>query len=140
MALTVNQLKDLGFKDSKKSTGFSKKFNTLVYPLNKTDYLYFGYDYIRKEPNYKIVWKSFLDLESNKRISYMITNIGATGFNEMKAFLRRAQMNANIKEDNKDTRKWEDGGQNYDTSEFFIKLQENGEEVEESDPVFIKIN
>lgn len=146
MALTVNQLKDLGFKDSKKSTGFSKKFNTLVYPLNKTDYLYFGYDYIRKEPNYKIVWKSFLDLETDKRISYMITNIGATGFNEMKAFLRRSHQNANYKP-SKDEVEYLDGkdeknlGNDGNTSTVFSNLQIYGvEDVEESDPVFIKIS
>lgn len=135
MALTIEQLKSLGFKDSKKSTAFSKKFNTLIYPLNKTDYLYFGYDDVRKEINNKIVWKSFLDLETNKRISYMITNIGVTGFNEMKAFLRRAHINANHKFEDNNPIEYQKG----DTTDFFINLQENGEEVEESDPVFIKI-
>lgn len=149
MSLTIEQLKDLGFKDSRKSTGFSRKFNTLIYPLNKTDYLYFGFDYSRKEINKKIVWKSFVNIDG-ERISYIITNLSNTGYNEMKAFLKREHMNSNYKP-TEEEQKFLDGemkddfnfilkhGGHQDTSEYFKKLQENGEDVEESDPVFIKI-
>lgn len=97
MALTITQLKDLGFKPTKKSSPFAKKYDTLIYSLNSTDYLYIGFDHFKKRINNKVIWKSFVEPETKNRIAYQITQIGETGFSEMKAFLERAKMNANYK-------------------------------------------
>lgn len=97
MALTIKQLESLGFKPTKKESPFKRKFDTLIYPLNETDYLYLGYNEFRKEINNKLVWKSFVEPGTKNRIAYVVTNIGSTGFTEMKTFLKRAKDNANYK-------------------------------------------
>ncbi len=97
MALTLKQLESLGFKPTKKESPFRRKFDTLIYPLNETDYLWLGYNEFKKEVNNKIIWKSFVEPDTKNRVAYQITNIGTTGFNEMKAFLKRAKENANYK-------------------------------------------
>lgn len=97
MALTLVQLQDLGFKPIKKSSPFRKKYDTLIYPLNDSDYLYVGYNEYKKEVNNKIIWKSFIEPDSGKRIAYIITQLGTTGYTEMKDFLKRAKANANYK-------------------------------------------
>jgi hypothetical protein len=102
MALTIVQLKDLGFKPTKKKSPFAKKYDTLIFTLNKTDYLELGYDSYRKEVNNKIVWKSFVDPYSNKRIRYIVTSLGNTGYTEMRDFLNREKDNANYKPSNEE--------------------------------------
>lgn len=97
MALTITQLKDLGFKPTKKSSPFAKKYDTLIYPLNETDYLYIGFDHFKKRVNNKVIWKSFIEPDSKSRIAYQLTEIGTTGYTEMKSFLERAKINANYK-------------------------------------------
>lgn len=97
MAITIQQLKDLGFKPFKKESPFKKKYDTLILSLNKTDYLYLGYNQYAKAINNKIIWKSFLQPETNERISYVVTKIGDTGYVEMKEFIERALINANYK-------------------------------------------
>lgn len=97
MSITLIQLKELGFKPAKKSSPFRRSYDTLIFKLNDTDYLYLGYDEYRREINKKIIWKSFVEPESSKRIAYMITKIGDTGYSEMKEFLNRAVVNANYK-------------------------------------------
>jgi len=97
MALTIQQLKELGFKPAKKESPFKKKYDTLILPLNKTDYLYLGWSVHSKQINNKVIWKSFLQVDDNQRISYVVTNIGDTGYSEMKEFIKRAIVNANYK-------------------------------------------
>ena len=62
MAITLKQIEDLGFKPTKKGGGLSKyrKYDTLVYPINKTDYLYIGYNPFKREINNKTIWKSIM--------------------------------------------------------------------------------
>lgn len=97
MALTIKQLQDLGFKPAKKSSPFAKKYDTLIYPLNESDYLYVGYNAFKKLVNNKTIWKSFVEPDTKKRIAYEIINIGDTGYSEMKSFLERSVINANYK-------------------------------------------
>lgn len=97
MSLTLIQLKSLGFKPAKKESPYKVKYDTLIYPLNETDYLFLGYNDMRKEVNNKLVWKSFIESNSKNRIAYVITNIGSTGYNEMKSFLKREKTNSNYK-------------------------------------------
>ena len=85
MSLTKEQLVSLGFVPGKKKTGFARQYDTLVFPLSKTDYLY-----INKNGSY--VWMCFVDMES-RRINYQVVNIGITGFHEMKTYLKRTKDN-----------------------------------------------
>lgn len=95
MAITLQQLKSLGFLPAKRSTLYKRKYDTLIFPLNKTDHLYLGYNQYTKEINYKSVWKSFRMPETGERITYQVINLGETGYDEMKEFLRISLQNAN---------------------------------------------
>ena len=97
MSITINQLKDLGFKPFKKKSPYSKSYDTLIYKLNNTDYLYLGYSTFKREVNNKLIWKSFVQPESKERIAYVVTKLGDTGYGEMKEFLERSVVNANYK-------------------------------------------
>lgn len=88
MSLTLLQLENLGFVPSKKKSPFAKKYDTLILPLNKTDYLYLGYNNITKGIDYKRIWKSFIDGEG-KRYSHQIIHIGETGFKELKEYIQK---------------------------------------------------
>lgn len=97
MSLTIKQLHELGFRPTKKSSPFAKKYDTLIFPLNDSDYLYLGYDNFKRSVNNKIIWKSFIEPDTKKRIAYQVIQIGDTGYTEMKAFLERSKINANYK-------------------------------------------
>lgn len=85
MSLTKEQLISLGFVPGKKKTGFAKTYDTLIYPLTKTDYLYIN-------KNASFVWMCFVNLEG-ERINYQVINIGITGFFEMQSYLLRTKEN-----------------------------------------------
>jgi len=87
MALTTQQMISLGFKPSKRSSMYDKKYDTLIYPINETDFLYIGYNEYTKRINNKILWKSFKQVDSGERITYPVTHLGDTGFSELKDFL-----------------------------------------------------
>lgn len=91
MALTTQQLISLGFKPSKRSSLYNRKYDTLIYPINETDFIYTGYNPYSKKINNKILWKSFKQLDSGERITYPIINLGDTGFNELKRFIERCE-------------------------------------------------
>lgn len=91
MSLTRDQLISLGFKPGKKKTGFARQYDTLVFPLNKSDYLY-----INKNGN--MVWMCFTDLHKH-RINYQVINIGITGYHEMAEYLQRTIRNYQHKEE-----------------------------------------
>jgi len=95
MAVTLEQLKDLGFKPSKRSSLYNKKYDTLIYPLNETDFIYLGYNQYTKSINNKVLWKSFKSKETGERITYPVIHLGDTGFNEVKDFLKRSDSVAN---------------------------------------------
>lgn len=94
MALTIGQIKDLGFKPAKRGGGLSKhrKYDTLVYTLNKTDFLYIGYNQYSKSINNKTIWKSFKHPETNDRITYKVIDIGDTSYTELKDYLDRCDI------------------------------------------------
>lgn len=99
MAITLHQLKSLGFLPAKRSSIYNRKYDTLIFPLNKTDHLYLGYNQYNKEINNKSIWKSFKHPETNERITYKVINLGETGFDEMKEFLRISVINSNVKQE-----------------------------------------
>jgi hypothetical protein len=92
MAITKEQLIDLGFKPSKRGGGLSqfKKYDTLVYPIDDTDFLYIGYNQFNKQVNNKKIWKSFKTPEGS-RFTYCVISLGDTGYNELKDYLIRAK-------------------------------------------------
>lgn len=90
MALTKEQLISLGFKPGNKKTGFGKRYDTLVFPLTKTDYLY-----INKTAS--TIWMCFQNPGSKVCTNYQVINIGATGYNEMKSYIQRIKHNTLIK-------------------------------------------
>lgn len=90
MATTQAQLMDLGFKPAKKESPYKKKYDTLVCPLNKTDYLYLGYNSLTREINNKIIWKSFLD-ETGERITYPALKLGETSFTGLKEYIENSK-------------------------------------------------
>lgn len=90
MALTNEQLLSLGFKPSVRGRGGLakyKKYDSLVLPLNETDFLYTGYNPFKKQINYKSIWKSFKDSEGN-RVTYCVVNIADTGYFELKNYIK----------------------------------------------------
>lgn len=89
MAITIEQLKNLGFKPSVRGRGGLgkiKKYDSLIYPINDTDFLYTGYNPYKKQINYKTIWKSFKDEDGN-RITYQVVNLGDTGLIELKSYI-----------------------------------------------------
>lgn len=79
----------LGFKPSKRSSLYKKKYDTLIYPINETDFIYTGYNQFSKTVNKKILWKSFKQVDTGERITYPVVHLGDTGLNELKSFLDR---------------------------------------------------
>lgn len=94
MSITLLQVKDLGFKPAKRGGGLSKyrKYDTLIYTLNKTDFLYIGYNQYSKSINNKTIWKSFKHPETNDRITYKVIDIGDTSYSELKDYLNRCDI------------------------------------------------
>jgi hypothetical protein len=91
MALTLTQLTSLGFKPSVRGRGGlgkTKKYDSLVLPINDTDFLYTGYNPYKKEINYKTIWKSFKSTEG-ERITYQVANLADTGLLELKDYIDR---------------------------------------------------
>lgn len=79
----------LGFKPSKRSSIYKKKYDTLIYPINDTDFIYTGYNQFSKTVSNKILWKSFKQQDTGERITYPVVHLGDTGYTELKAFLGR---------------------------------------------------
>lgn len=101
MALTNEQLLSLGFQPSVRGRGGlskTKKYDSLVFPLNDTDFLYTGYNPYKKQINFKTIWKSFKDSNGN-RITYQVINLADTGFTEFKTYLDRNKNMEILKED-----------------------------------------
>lgn len=88
MSITLEQIRSIGFVHAKKKSPFAKKYDTLIYPLNKTDYLYLGYNSITKTIDYKRIWKSCVDMEGN-RVSFQVSHLGETSLSELKSYIAR---------------------------------------------------
>ena len=93
MALTNTQLVGLGFKPSVRGRGGlgkTKKYDSLVLPINETDFLYTGFNPYKDQINYKTIWKSFKDINGN-RITYQVINLADTGYKQLKDYITRTQ-------------------------------------------------
>ena len=100
MAITREQLIDIGFKPTKKAKILSnRKYDTLIYPLNKTDYIYTGYNNFNKNVDFKRLWKTFYDPETNETYTYPIDKIGELSLSIVKDIIRNAEQQAKIKEE-----------------------------------------
>lgn len=103
MSVTRESLVSLGFLPSKRGGGLSpyRKYDTLVYPINDTDFFYIGYNQFNKSVNNKVIWKSFKGEDG--RITYPVISLGDTGYTELKDYLNRAKNSvANIVAENTD--------------------------------------
>lgn len=89
MAITKKQLIDLGFKYGKRSKMSQKKYDTLIYYLNKTDYIYLGFNSITNRIDFKRLWKTFFNPETNDVLTYPLDRMGELSFNYLKEFLER---------------------------------------------------
>lgn len=90
MAITIQQMISLGFKPSKRSSLYQRKYDTLIYPLNDTDFIYVGYNEYAKSINNKVLWKSFKQVDSGERITYPIVHLGDITFSGLKSFIERS--------------------------------------------------
>lgn len=88
MSITREQIISLGFKPAKKKSPYAKKYDTLIYPLNKNDYIYLGYNQISKGIDFKRLWKSCIDMDG-KRVTFQISHLGETSFSELKDYIDR---------------------------------------------------
>lgn len=87
MAITRQQILDIGFKPAKKKKGLgNRKFDTLMYKLNENDYLYIGYNDFRGNIDFKTLWKSILT-EEEGRISYPVNSIGLITYTSLKEYI-----------------------------------------------------
>lgn len=87
MAITREQILELGFKPAKKKKGLgNRKYDSLVYKLTKDDYLYLGYNDFRGNVDFKTLWKSILT-EEEGRLSYPIETIGLLSYTRLKEYI-----------------------------------------------------
>lgn len=94
MALTKKQLEDLGFVYMQRPSIYKKRACGLIYKLNEQEYLWI-------HEKGKVVFKSFLDPETQDRLSVSVCNIGDTGFSEMKRFLEEQVKYAEVYQRNR---------------------------------------
>lgn len=100
MAVTRDQLIDIGFKPTKKSKVLSnRKYDTLIYPLNKTDYIYTGYNNFNKNIDFKRLWKTFYDPESEETYTYPIDKMGELSLTIVKDIIKQAEQQSKVKEE-----------------------------------------
>lgn len=90
MAITKEQLQDLGFKPAKRATSLgTRKYDSLVYNLNKTDYLYLGYNIYTKKIDFKRLWKTFVNPETGEKITYPVDRLGELTYTNVKEYLEQ---------------------------------------------------
>lgn len=100
MAITRQQIISIGFKPTKMAKSLSgRKFDTLVYPLNKTDYIYIGYNKFTKEIDFKRIWKCFQDPDTLETISYPVDKIGALTYESLKEYVEQSVRTAKLKKE-----------------------------------------
>lgn len=98
MAITKQQILEVGFKPTKKRKGLgTRKFDTLMYKLSDTDYLYLGYNDFRGNTDFKTLWKSILTEEG--RVSYPIKSIGSLTLNSLRDYINSAESLYKLKEE-----------------------------------------
>lgn len=100
MAITREQLIDLGFKPAKKSKLLSgKKYDTLIFKLNKTDYIYTGYHNFNKQIDFKRLWKTFYNPDTDETITYPVDKMGQLSYSAIKDYLEQAVEQAKLKKE-----------------------------------------
>lgn len=98
MAITREQLIDLGFKPTKLAKGKTRrKYDSLVLYINDTDYLFTGFNNITRKIDFKRIWKSFEGPEG--RISYAISHTGHISYTALKEYIESAKELQKIKDD-----------------------------------------
>lgn len=90
MAITKEQIIDLGFKPAKRKSPYAKHYDTLIFHLDSTKYLYLGYNVVTKHMDFKRIWVSTTDAEG-KRYTYQLSHIGEISYRELKEFIQNNQ-------------------------------------------------
>lgn len=97
MAITRQQLLQIGFKPAKKQKGLGKrKYDTLIYKINDDDYFYLGYNDFRGKVDFKRLWKSILT-EEEGRISYPVDSIGDLSYSKLLYYIDVAKSASELK-------------------------------------------
>ena len=92
MAITRQQILDLGFVPTKRKKGLgTRKYDTLMYKIDDNDYLYLGYNDFRGNIEFKTLWKSLTTEEG--RISYPIKSLGELTYNSLKEYIEATLRN-----------------------------------------------
>lgn len=100
MSITREQLMDLGFKPAKVSKGLGRrKYDSLIYRLNDTDYIFTGYLKWNKKVDFKKMWKTYFDPETKQTVTYPIDRMGVLNYSMVKDFLATAVAQAKLKEE-----------------------------------------
>lgn len=98
MAITREQLLDIGFKPSKMAKGMTgRKYDSLIYRLNKTDYVYLGYNKFTKKIDFKRMWKCFKEMDSGEIITIPVEKIGELSYENVKDYIRYCERIADLK-------------------------------------------
>ena len=86
MSITRQQLLDIGFTPAKRKRGLgTRKYDTLIYKINDSDYLYLGYNDFKGNIDYKRLWKSIITEEG--RISYPVSPLSELTFTGLKEYI-----------------------------------------------------
>lgn len=88
MAITHEQLINIGFKPSKRANSLGrKKYDTLIFSLNETDYLFLGYNVLNKKMDFKKLWKSVVDPNTKERYSFQVDKIKELTLSNLSTYL-----------------------------------------------------
>lgn len=101
MAITRQQLEDLGFKKIKRKH-LNNHHYTLIYPFNETDYLFSGYDKVTKKANFKILWVSRKLQGTTERVTYPLDKIGELSYTKVKNYIQDLQRLEEVKQHARD--------------------------------------
>ena len=86
MAITKEQIIDLGFQPAKRKSPYAKNYDTLIFHLTTDKYLYLGYNVSTKHMDFKRIWVSCVDADG-KRMTYQLSHIGEISYRELKEFI-----------------------------------------------------
>lgn len=87
MAVTRKQLLSIGFVPSKRSKALNRddKYDTLIYKINSTDYLFTGYSNFTKKTDFKRLWKTIFN--EGSYITYPVDKMGELTLNKVLEYI-----------------------------------------------------
>lgn len=98
MAITREQLLNIGFKPSKRAKSLGrKKYDTLIYNLNSTDYVYLGYNTYTKQIDFKRLWKSIM-FHDGDRYTFPVEKLKELTLSNVKEYIKQEIVLAKARE------------------------------------------